>query len=55
METLKIYTLSNFQIYNSVLLTIDKTLKDIAAHGSDWPCPKQALMTSLQRAFWDNN
>ena len=37
-----------------ILLTISKALKVTVTHGSDWLCPKQALMTSLQRAFLVN-
>lgn len=48
-----IWSLSNFEIYKIVLLTLVEALKFIATHGSGWPCPKQALMTCLQRAFQD--
>lgn len=34
-----------------ILLTVAEALKVIVTHGSDWLCPKQALMTSLQKAF----
>lgn len=38
-----------------ILLTVSEALKVTVTHGSDWLCPKQALMTSLYRAFMVNS